>query len=515
MISTSNADVRASTVTRALVWSAAAAIALSLLIMVVVAANGPSVSVPSLTHPAEGPPWWHSLHLRPAVILPSLWAAAVFATAGVTAGLVAISRGARPPVRPLLVGVFLVITVFTVLPPGGSTDTVSYAIDGSIVVAGHSPYTMTPTEFLATGAQIARNSPGPWQNSLSDYGPLATASEWAAAELGGNSMGRITFWLKLYASLAFGAVVLLLDRLLRTDPAMRLRGHLLWSANPLMLWEIVASGHIDGVAIAFGLAGIVVLRVARPGADPGLGQAFVSGLLVGVAIAVKSPFALFALGAGWALRRHLAALGSFAVGCLVTLAPPYLLAGRPAVTVLFRRANEVAWDNLYQVFWRSVGYTGKDPAHLVTVATIVFLIVAAIVCKRLPPRIPSLPAVTPSLALSLAWTFTWPFQRPWYDVMIIALLAFYPASRLDWVVLIRLCFAAISHMMAVVLPQGRLLALQTLEAEWITSIARLLALGTLIWLCVSGRWGWRSRPAEASATAAELRPLAGGVDLPG
>jgi hypothetical protein len=282
-----------------------------------------------------------------------------------------------------------------------------------------------------------------------------------------------------------------------------------------MLWEIVASGHIDGVAIAFGLAGIVVLRVARPGADPGLGRAFVSGLLVGVAIAVKSPFALFALGAGWALRRHLAALGSFAVGCLVALAPPYLLAGRPAVTVLFRRANEVAWDNLYQVFWRSVGYTGKHPAHLDIITTIVFLIVAVIVCKRLPPRIPSLPAVTPSLALSLAWAFTWPFQRPWYDVMIIALLAFYSASRLDWVVLIRLCFAAISHMMAVVLPQGRLLALQTLEAEWITSTARLLALGALIWLCVSGRWGWRSGPAEASAMATELRPLPGGVDLPG
>ena len=101
-------------------------------------------------------------------------------------------------------------------------------------------------------------------------------------------------------------------------------------------------------------------------------------------------------------------------------------------TVLFRRANEVAWDNLYQVFWRSVGYTGKHPAHLDIITTIVFLIVAVIVCKRLPPRIPSLPAVTPSLALSLAWAFTWPFQRPWYDVMIIALLAFYPASRLDW-----------------------------------------------------------------------------------
>ena len=82
MISMGNADVRAPTVTRALAWSAAAAIALSLLIMVVVAANGPSVSVPHLTYPAEGPPWWHSLHLRPAVILLSLWAAAVLEPLG-------------------------------------------------------------------------------------------------------------------------------------------------------------------------------------------------------------------------------------------------------------------------------------------------------------------------------------------------------------------------------------------------------------------------------------------------
>ena len=144
MTGVTNGNVRASTVTRALAWSAAAAIVLSLLIMVVISVNGPSVSVPSMTHPAEGPPWWHPLHLRPSVVLLSLWAAAVFGAAGVAAGLMAVSRGARPPVRPLLVGVFLVIAVFTMLPPGGSTDTVSYAIDGSMVAAGHSPYAMTP-----------------------------------------------------------------------------------------------------------------------------------------------------------------------------------------------------------------------------------------------------------------------------------------------------------------------------------------------------------------------------------
>ena len=510
MTSVSDGDQRAASATRLLAVSVAA-IVVSLLIMVVVCVNGPSVSVPSLAHPAAGPPWWHPLHLRPAVVLLSLWAAAVIAAAGVAGGLVAVSRGARLPVKPLLAGVFLVIALFTVLPPGGSTDAVSYGIDGSIVVAGHSPYVMTPNEFLATGAQIARNSPRTWQNSLSDYGPLATASEWAAAELGGSSMARITFWLKLWTALAFGVVVLLLDRPLKPDPAMRLRAHLLWSANPLLLWVIVAGGHIDGLAIAFGVAGIAVLRAERPAADPAPYswpvRALVAGLLIGAAIGVKFPFALFALGALWALRRNLAAAFALVLGCLITIAPPYLAAGRPAVTVLFHRGNQVTWDNLYQVFWRPLGITTYQPAHLVTVAAVLAVVVAVIVCLRLPSRVPSLPAVTPSLALSLAWVFMWPFQRPWYDVMIIALLVLYPASRLDWVVLVRLGFGGITYMDAITLPRGWLLSLQMFEGEWITSTARMLAVAALLWLCLTGRWGWRSRPAEPAVTAPELRQL--------
>jgi hypothetical protein len=512
MASVSDRDEREAPAARLLAVSLAA-IVVSLLIMVVACTNGPSVSVPSLTHPAAGPPWWHPLHLRPSVVLLSLWAAAALGVAGVAGGLVAVSRGARPPVRPLLAGVFVVIAVFTVLPPGGSTDAISYGIDGSMVVAGHSPYVMTPNEFLASGAQIARNSPRTWQNSLSDYGPLATASEWAAAELGGNSMARITFWLKLWTALAFGAVVLLLDWLLTPDPAMRWRAHLLWSANPVLLWEIVAGGHIDGIAVALGLAGIAVLRVdkgSKPGSDPGPGlwvRALASGLFIGAAIAIKAPFALFALGAAWALRRHLAAAFALAVGCVLALAPPYLVAGRPAVTVLFHRGNQVTWDNLYQVFWRPLGYTTYQTAHLVTVAAVLTVIVAVITCLRLPPRVPQLPAVTPSLALSLAWIFMWPFQRPWYDVMIIALLVLYPASRLDWVVLTRLGFAAITYMDATTLPQGRLLSLQMFEGEWITSTARLVTVAALLWLCLSGRWGWRSRPAESAITEPELQPL--------
>ncbi len=36
--------------------------------------------------------------------------------------------------------------------------------------------------------------------------------------------------------------------------------------NPLLLWEIVAGGHIDGLAAVFGLLGVAALRVRREGA---------------------------------------------------------------------------------------------------------------------------------------------------------------------------------------------------------------------------------------------------------
>ncbi len=161
--------------------------------------------------------------------------------------------------------------------------------------------------MVTLGDKLAVGSPPTWAHQLSDYGPIASAEEWVAAELGGTSMALITFWLKLIVALAFGAVVLLLDRLLRDNPAMRLRAHLLWSLNPLLLWEIVASGHIDGLAIAFGLAGLALLRFGPGGVRPTLARCAAAGTLLAAAACTKSPFVLFLVGravGGAALARQ-------------------------------------------------------------------------------------------------------------------------------------------------------------------------------------------------------------------
>ena len=537
--------------TRLTGWLAAAAIAASALIMIAISAAGPNVSVPAMPRPGGGPPWWDRLHLTATVVTVSLWVAMALGCAGVIAGLVAVARGARPPVRPVLAAAFLAVAVLTVLPPAGSTDSISYAASGRTAVIGHSPYVMTPRQLQQSGDPVGQQIPSSeiptsWMNAVSVYGPVATAAEWGAAELGGTSLARITFWLKLEEAIAFGAVVLALDRLLRADPERRLRAHLLWSVNPLLLWEIVAGGHIDGLAAAFGLLGIVALRVRTPaGPDAprsGIGNpvpasAALAGLLIGVATGLKVEYALLGLAVAWACRRSSRgsgglgpaaaggkasrvvppgtgrALAAAAAGFAVVIGPAYLAAGSAAIKVLVNRSTGITWDTMYQLFWRPVlGYThfgvSSVPPHLELVAYLLFAGVALLALLRFPDRVPGLPAVTPALGLSLAWLFVTPFQRPWYDVMAVSLLALYSASWLDWVVLIRLLAGATVYAQAVQSPVEPhwLHDLGQFNGTWLTPGIRLLAAVALVWFCVSGRRGWRSRSAAASGQLPELLP---------
>jgi len=384
-------------------------------------------------------------------------------------------------------------------------------------VIGYSPYVMTPLRLAQTGDPVGRQIPfaeipSTWNNTVSVYGPVATGAEWAAAELGGTSLAHITFWLKLEEALAFGVVILALDRILRADPAMRLRAHLLWSVNPLLLWEIIAGGHVDGLAAAFGLLGVAALRVRGPKAKIGLRGAVLAGVAIGVATGIKVEYVLFGAAVAWACRRSLKALAAAAAGFVVAVAPAYLAAGTAAIKVLATRSPGVTWDNMYQLFWRPVlGYTqfsaSTEPPHLQTVAYLLFAAVAVLALLRLPDRVPAMPAVTPALALSLAWLFVTAFQRPWYDVMAVSLLALYAASWLDWVVLVRLLAGATVYVQAVQNPREPhwLYDLGQFDGSWLTPGVRLLATVALVWLCVRGRWGWRS-PSDPDSHALWITP---------
>ncbi|HEY1624793.1 MAG TPA: glycosyltransferase 87 family protein [Streptosporangiaceae bacterium] len=485
--------------TRLTAWLGAAAIVLSVVIMVVIAASGPNVSVPVVPG-SLSPSWWH---LSGGTTVVLLWTAMGLGCAGVLAALAAVAKGARLPVYPILGFAFLAVVVLTILPPAGSTDSLSYAASGRIAVLGHNPYVMTPFQLEHSGDPIGRQIhaiPAQWNNSPSVYGPIATAAEWVAAKLGGTSLGHIAFWLKLLEAVCFVVVALVLDRVLRRDPAMRLRAHLLWTANPVLLWEIVAGGHIDGLAAMFGLLAVLALRKDARRNLSAMG-AFVSGLVVALAAGVKVEYALFGLAVAWACRRSIPALAAAAAGFAVVTIPAYALAGTSAVKVLFNRSNGITSDTMYQLFWRPVlGYAhfsaSQVPPHLVTVSYLLFAAVAVLAMLRLPDRTPDLPALAPALGLSLAWLFVTPFQRPWYDVMAISLLALTcslgkGASLLDWVVLIRLLAGALAYTIAVDvtprdLPSWLYSLYFTADADWITPAIFLLATIALVWMCIKG-----------------------------
>src|SRR2546423_11405189 len=114
---------------------------------------------------------------------------------------------------------------------------------------------MTPRQLQREGDPVGRQIPSAeipssWMNAVSVYGPVATAAEWGAAELGGTPLARITFWVKLEEAVRFRAAALPQDRLLPASPRGPLRAPPLWSGYPLLLWAIVAGGDVHSLAAA-------------------------------------------------------------------------------------------------------------------------------------------------------------------------------------------------------------------------------------------------------------------------
>jgi len=488
--------------TRVVWWLAFPCIGGSILIMVAAAVIRSGWMYPPVAMPAVGPPWAvQSVHISPGVAVAALWVATAMGAAGVVAGLLAVRRGTMFSIRPLLITAALAVAVLTVMLPAGSTDAFDYASYGRIVTLGHSPYVMTPFDLRQMHDAFSVSVPVTWQHSTSIYGPLATGVNYLAARLGGSSVARTVFWLKLWYAIAFGIVAFVMDRLLRRDPARRLRAHLLWTINPLLLWDLVAATHVDALAAGLGMLGILALGEHSVSARPSALRVLTAGALIGAAAEIKINYALFGLGLAWALRRSPLALAQAAVGALAVLLPGYLWFGPPAVQALAERRNIASGDNFYRFFvvepeWRR---------HLAAIAVVLAVGMAILVLRRLPEGAPTRPAIRPTIALSAAWLSIWPYQLPWYEAMIICLLVLYPASRLDWLVIAMITAGTLPNIPA---PGGQVNT--AVHQFFMVSLAPLVLLAAAIGLaalCVTGRWKPREpgRPPGAALRLPECQ----------
>ncbi len=471
---------------RVLAWLAAAGIGISLLIMFVTSLARDSWMYPPISLRSAGPPWdLRSMHIPGGVATVLLWIAITVGACGVVAGLVAIQRGARPSVRAILIAAAVTVAVLTVLPPAGSTDAFDYAAYGRIMVLGHSPYVMTPQSLRLMHNAFAKSVPITWDKFVSVYGPLATFEQFLAAKLGGLSAARITFWLKLWNSIAFGSVAFAADRVLRSDPAQRLRAHLLWTINPLLLWDLVAMGHVDLLAAAAGLFGLLVLGRHSETARPSLARVLAAGVLIGAAADIKINFVFFGLALAWILRRSLAALATAAAGALVVLVPSYAWFGMPAVHALSARRNGSSADS----FYRGLPLSSLRP-HLAEIAAVLVVAMAVVAYRRMPAGDRARPVIRVALVLSVAWLFFWPYQFPWYDSMIIVLLMFCLATRLEWLVLGRIAVGTIANTPGNPYgPPGHVLGLLH---HWVVvafaPLVLLAAAAGVVVLCLFGHW---------------------------
>jgi hypothetical protein len=404
-----------------------ATMGLAIAVMLAIALLGPSAAVPDLGGGA--PPW--SFRVAPSGLLVTqlAWAAVIAGGLGVGAGLYALRRGWLPARGILLAGTLVAVVALTLVPP--ATDVLNYAVYGRIAALGHDPYVMTPAWLHGIADPVGELAPLAWRHAPSVYGPLATWAQMAASRLGGDSMAGTVFVLKLITGLAFLLSALILDRLAGPDRERRVRVHLLWSLNPLMLWQVVLGGHVDGLGVVFLVAALLALR--RGGVAAGLA----AGVLLGAAAAVKAPFILAGAGLAWAARRSAATLPAMLMGVFAALVGAYATQGPEAFDNLAGKIGSHSLADPWRVITDAFGLGVEWSTLEGQLALGAAFLIGLLLCWRLPPAPPGVLAARPALAWCLCWLLTSPVQHPWYDALLFSLLALMPAGRLDGLLIAR------------------------------------------------------------------------------
>ncbi len=467
-----------------------AATAVSIVCTVAVAAAGPSLLEPPLPGAASQPPWAFDLGLNPYLAVGLAAAGLAAGTLGVALTLRAMRRGWTVSPRYLLIAGALAAAVAGTTRPFGSSDFISYAAYGRELVTGHNPYLVAPVALARLGDPVAR-AVQDWAGTPSVYGGLATGMFGIASLLGGTSVRLTVFVLDAAGVAAFICTGVLLDRIAR-GPAARLRAAVLWTCNPLLLQILVAGSHVDGLAIAFSIAGIALLApripngrfdfspaVQRlpPGARPpgGALRGLAAGLLLGLGFAVKPTVLLVAVGlaiVAWPRNgsRAVAVLGLVAGFAAVAVAD-LLVIGRAGVAQTLRASGMVSVGSPWRVVRTLLSplvssSAADDIVRWCAVALAVFLAMRLLRLLR--------PAGQPSrfvpgfrrysggnteqsasaavgwgaVALVFAWLLAWPYVLPWYDALAWALLPLLPASGLDWLLLVRTAVLGLGYLPA-------------------------------------------------------------------
>lgn len=473
-----------------------AGIGAGVLLTFIIALLGPSVVQPRL--PGGGPPFALDAHPDPHLVIGLSAAAIIVGAAGLGLALFACARGFTVRPRAVLTAGIVATCALALVPPFGSADHLNYAAYGRMLVLGHNPYTTGAVDL--PGDPIADVVEAPWREEVSVYGPLASLLQGFASWIGGDSVRLTIFVLALINAVAFVLAGWLLYRYAR-DPAGRLRAVLLWTANPLLLYHLVAGMHVDTLGIALCVAALVALRRVAA-ARPRTGLA--SGVLLGLAVAVKATVGLTIAGLVWVWRGRRRVAAWIGGGFVATAGVAYA-AGGPHVLDETRSAARmvslaVPWHLVAPHLDGALGHATSR--QIISVATIALTLTLAVLLLRALPYVPgdldgSGTAFRISAALNIAWLFGSSYVLPWYDGIAWALLAPLPRSRFDYVLLARTVVISLAYLPARVVPLPA-------DLNWLLTVGRAqiapwLMLAILLALVLVA---WRGPKAVAPAPSA-------------
>jgi len=384
-----------------------------------------------------------------------LYSGDVLSCLGLAGMLWAHSQGWRPNPRHLFYASAIIVTIMVNLTPVGSSDTASYAAYGRIASMGGNPYTVHPVHWLGGGSPYVELIGRLWRRQVSVYGPLATVVQSFAGSIGGHQ-AWVTVWVLMILN---GAVFLGVGWLLLKTSDDPVRATLFWTANPVLIQQLVGGGHLDTLVAAAAIGAIQVARkVAGSWGD------VLAGVLIGIGCAVKISAVLIGVGLALPLlwRREFARTARMtgaAVATLVLLYSPYLL--QPPWTAslnpLFRGSK---WVTLPSPTWilYEIGKHHHLQATMAGVISVVWItamiVVAWLVYHRISADQPR--EVVVPFALTYAWLVTAPWVFAWYTAVAWVLLTQVPRNRMTrWLAIVTVVYA-LWHSSGGWVPPGRI-----------------------------------------------------------
>jgi hypothetical protein len=361
------------------------------------------------------------------ITYPVMITALLLECAGTAGMLLARSRGWSPSARRLYAAGAMFVAVLVNLTPAGSSDTASYAAYGRLAALGHDPYTTTPASALQHTAYYPLIGTS-WQHTPSVYGPAATWIQAAAAAIGG-SRPWVTIWMLLIFN---GAVFLAVGWLLLRTSDDPVRATLLWTANPLLLQQLVAGGHLDTL-----IAGATVCALLLTRRSGSLLRDATAGAMLGAAAGVKIDAGFIAIGVAWPLlrERQWRRLAIMTLPALAVMIGVYAPDGLHALTPLSSASKFVATASIWTLPWLA-GRALIGPSAMSAVISALWPITLAGLAWYLGRRVSvGRTAAVCVTVLMVAWIIAAPWAMPWYTAPGWAALARLPRNPLTrWLV---------------------------------------------------------------------------------